>query len=102
MHDDLIAFISSESGFPEDRIHLNTKLEDDLDIYGDDAFDLLVAYSFKYNVDMSNFKFEDYFITEGSLYFFQKLLKIKRPSKLTVAHLAKGIIAGKLDESIIN
>lgn len=88
-------------------IYENTKIEEDIGITGDDAYEFIIAYGKFYNVDISNFLLADYFHGEGSYGFtlfyghssrFQKSDK----KEFVVGYLIKGIQAGKLDERVIN
>lgn len=42
-----------------------TRLEEDLNIYGDDSVDFLIAFGTEFNVDVSKFMAADYFSGEG-------------------------------------
>lgn len=85
----------------------NTKIEQDLRITGDEAWDFLIKYGKYFNVETSNFIFSDYFEAEG-IDFITPILEIlrlkkkKKKKELTIGHLIKGIEAGKLDDEIIN
>ncbi len=101
-------FISKEAGIDENRITPNTRLYDDLYIYGDDAMDLLIKYGKTFNVDLTKFMAADYFEGEGGAKFIDDIARLftgKVPSNglkiLTVHHLEKGIHAGRLDEDVI-
>lgn len=103
----LKSFIIDKAGVENDDVIPEAKLEDDLGVTGDDAVDLLLAYSKSFNVDVKKFMAADYFDAEGDpilpaiLRMF--IGKKKRKNKaLTVAHLEKGIMFGKLDEAVIN
>jgi hypothetical protein len=69
-------------------------------IRGDDALDLILRFGKKFKVDVSGFMAADYFEGEGMNWLMpdiqpgKKILKIK--------HLEKAVVAGKLDESVIN
>lgn len=47
------------------KLDRNTRLYRGLRIDGDDAFDLLKAFSQKFNVDMAGFNLNEYFAPEG-------------------------------------
>ncbi|MES2389176.1 MAG: DUF1493 family protein [Bacteroidota bacterium] len=100
--DELRDFISDFCGIPKEAILEKSGLETDLNIYGDDAVELLIAYGKKFNVNVSQFKAAEYFSAEGGLNLLSRLFKISNVKPLQVSHLVKGIIAGKLDESVIN
>ena len=94
-------------GADENDITENTLLETDLNIYGDDAVEYLVAFGNEFNVDMSNFKAADYFSAEGGLKMFLglgQLFGIKkdpRKRELKIKHLVRSVEMGKLDEEVI-
>lgn len=83
------------------KIPLNrsTRLYQDLKIDGDDAFELLKDFSSKYNVDMSDFKFNEYFSPEGIdiigaiISLFKNRPKLK---ELTIGDMELAVIEGKL------
>lgn len=83
-----------------------TRLEEDLNIYGDDSVDFLIAFGTEFNVDVSKFMAADYFSGEG--WDLGDIIRFitgrKKPEKkiLTLGHLEKAIKAGRLDEEIIN
>ncbi len=99
----IIDFISDFCRISKDKLSASKSLLYDLGIDGDDAMDLLDAYSDKFCVDMSNFKFDEYFGSEGfdffkSLYellFYRKKLRLK---KLTVGDLVEAAKRGRLDK----
>lgn len=96
----LQAFIAKQSGRRTFPIEHSTAIEKDLGIAGDDAVDFILAYSKKFNVDVSKFMLADYFNGEGLDLIGTS--KQKKSKELTVRDLEKGIIAGKLDEDIIS
>lgn len=62
-------------------IHENSVLFKDLDLIGDDASCFLQKFSKEFDVDMSDFEFEKYFIEEYSIpfqYWFDRLFKEER------------------------
>jgi acyl carrier protein len=95
-----------EFGLSTEKLTLETRIEEDLRITGDDAVGFLLAYSKKFNVDVSAFNADDYFegeidmVTETFLRLF--LGKKKRLKNLKIAHLEAGIIHGTLNEDVIN
>jgi hypothetical protein len=86
----------------------DTKLYEDLNIYGDDVVEFLIDFGKEFNVDVSNFMAADYFKGEGidlitpiiNLFSKHKAQSIKKT--LTLGHLEKAIKAGRLDEEVIN
>ena len=101
---EVIVYIKEYYYIPEsESINKESKLEEDIGITGDEAWEFFNAFSKKYNVDISNFLMYDYFKAEGSdfLEFFG--LKKKKVKKfLTVSNLVQGIKAGILNEEVIN
>ena len=55
------AFIVEKIGVDELEVTRDTLFQDDLGVYGDDALELLIAFSNKFNVDISTFPLDDYF-----------------------------------------
>ena len=85
----------------------NTTLEKDLGVSGDDAVEFLLDFSKEFQVDMSNFDIKKYFFPEGDsiLPAIARLFTGKRQRKekeLRLGDLEKAVIAGRLDEEIIN
>jgi acyl carrier protein len=105
--DKLRNFVIKESAVDDEEITLDTKIEDDLGVTGDDAVDFMIAYSETFNVDVTKFMAKDYFGSERNV-LLSELGKCitgnrERTGKtLTVGHLEKGILAGRLDEEVIN
>jgi hypothetical protein len=98
----LVDFIRKESAVgPSETITAQTRLQDDLGVYGDDATNLLLAYAQTFHVDVSHFRAADYFDGEGVdvLAWFRPVKP--RRKQLTVGHLQHGINALRLDEAII-
>jgi acyl carrier protein len=103
----LRSFVIEESAVDDEEITRDTKIENDLGVTGDDAVDFMVAYGKVFNVDVTEFMAADYFDGEGSeiLLGIYRLLTGKKKKKkkiLTVGHLEKGIVAGQLNEEVIN
>ena len=82
-------------------ITASTRLQDDLNVYGDEAMDFLLAYGKTFHVDVSQFMAADYFDGEGiDVLAWFRPVKARR-KELTVGHLQRGIDAKQLDEAII-
>lgn len=103
----LQAFVIKQSCVDDEEITSETRLEDDLGIMGDDAVEFLAAYGKEFNVDLTQFMAADYFSAERGI-ILQTIgrwiigtSKLKR-KQLTVGHLEKGILEGRLDENVIN
>lgn len=89
------------------EITRETTLEGDLRITGDDSDEFLIAFGKEFNVDVSKFPIGDYFGDEGDpilpaiiRFLFNKKKRQTKP--LTVGQLEKAVIAGRLDEEVIN
>lgn len=106
-NDILKSFIIKQTEVAIDELTDETLLERDLGVYGDDGVDLIVAFGKEFNVDISNFMAADYFSPEGDLIFstisnlFNRKTE-KNQKELTLKHLEKAIVAGRLDEEVIN
>lgn len=98
LFNDLVIFLKTQIGAYNKPITRKTLIEDELGITGDDAEDLLTAFSKRYKIDISKFDFTKYFYDEPVAFNFQN----RKIEALTVGHLEKGILAGRLDEDVIN
>lgn len=102
--------VADKAGINVEEVTWDLSIERDIGLTGDDAIELLLDYSEKYNVDVSNFMAADYFDGEGSTGDFISYLLVwlfngtvaEKKKHLTPRHLVKGVIAGKLDEEVIN
>ena len=100
-------FTVNSIGVDEDEISEDTRLESDLGVYGDDAIEYVLAFGMKFNVDVTNFMFSDYFSPEGD-FILSAIIRIftgkknTKQKELTIRHLLKAIKAGRLDEVVIN
>jgi hypothetical protein len=95
-------FLRSKIGLSQrESINVNTRIWRDLGVDGNDAVELLYAFSQKFNVNIDQFPFGDYFGPEAgfnpiaSLWhaFFGKKFKFK---ELTVSDLVKAAKNGIL------
>jgi acyl carrier protein len=96
LFEELKSFVAQQTYDRSTTMERSTLVEDDLGVTGDDAVELLIAYSERFNVDVTNFMAVDYFKSEGWTFFPEKI------KPLTLGDLEKGIIAGKLNEEVIN
>lgn len=104
-------FIEKSDWDSIDNINSETIIEKDLGFTGEDALEFINDYAKFFNVDCSKFEFTKYFYAESGVdlinpilnIFKSKAEKVNKPTNdLTIGHLAKGIIAGRLDEEVIN
>jgi len=99
--------ISDFSGIKKSKITISSKLEHDLRIYGDDAIELILAYSKKFSVNLDNLNPGDHFSPEGDT-VLPWIISLFSPSKkviiddLMVLDLVNGAKAGTLDKTVIN
>ncbi len=107
MDERLKKFITTKLGVEDNEVVSEARLEEDLGMYGDDAMEFIAKFSKEFNVEVSDFKAADYFSPEGDI-FLPMLVraltgkKKKKHKELLVHHLEKAIIAGRLDEDVIN
>lgn len=77
----------------------NFSLSQDLGIYGGDAEDFILRFSDKFKVDISYFKFSDYFENEGDMIskFVIRFFKKNIPKRdLRISDLKNAIQSGRL------
>jgi hypothetical protein len=90
-HKELKDFIKRVTGL---RVNENTVFFKDLKLIGDDADEFMLKFKEAFDLDMTGFKFEDYFVDEINvpfLYFYYKYFdkrKIKR-KEFGIEHLQK-------------
>lgn len=100
-------FTVDHAAVEEDDVTEDASLENDLGVYGDDAAEFIVAFGKEFNVDVSNFMAAEYFSPEGDIILPSIIRaltgkKKKKQKELTIGHLEKAVMAGRLDEEIIN
>ena len=93
--------------FKKKNITRDTLLEKDLGITGDDADEFMLRFGKEFNINISQFEIGNYFGDEGDPILPAIIRTVtgkeKRSIKLiTVGHLEKAVIAGRLDEEVIN
>lgn len=103
---EILSMIKNKMGNYSFSITQNTKLEHDLGMTGDDAYEFLIEFSQKFNVDVSNFQIDKYFLPEGDslLPTISRLIRGEENPKqkeLTIGDLENSILKGKLDETTI-
>lgn len=86
-------FLEESLGEFEFPISRTTLIEDDLGVTGDDAYDLINSFSKKFNVDISSFRFEEYFYPEPTI-FGVRDGKVK---PFTVGDMERALLNGRLD-----
>jgi hypothetical protein len=107
LYDNLVNFVIRQSVVNDEEITEKTRIVDDLGVNGDDGPEFMIAYGKEFSVDVSRFMAAEYFDGEGDIILPAIIRMIagkeKRQRKiLTVDHLSKGLVWGRLDEEIIN
>jgi len=98
-NNELYIFLKNEINKNIDDNSPNLRLEKDLNIYGDDAVEFLEKFSKKFNVNITNFNFDQYFnpeIDKISL-FLKNIFNKNIKSDLTINDLKEAIVKGKLE-----
>ena len=99
-------FTVKQAAVTEEEVTEDASLENDLGVYGGDAVEFITAFGKEFNVDVSKFMIGEYFRPDGDI-ILPALIRLftgrKRPERknLTIRHLEKAILAGKLDEEVI-
>jgi Protein of unknown function (DUF1493) len=93
--------------FKKKEITRETSIEKGLKITGDDSDEFLIAFGKEFNVDVSKFPIGDYFGDEGdpilpAIIRFLTGKKKRQTKTITIGQLEKAVIAGRLDEEVIN
>lgn len=95
----LYQFLNDKTGKLINDTSPNWRIEKDLGIYGDEAQDFIIRFSDKFNVDVSNFNFKEYFNSEidSISLFIANIFYKKEKKELTINDLKKAIKNGKLE-----
>ena len=82
--------------------NLNSKIAEDLSLWGDDNYEFLIEFVEKYKLDFDNFKYNEHFESEGELFNSAKTLLwiITLPFKI-IAWFVK-LIFPKLETDLDN
>ncbi len=102
--DELTSFVEEYRYTYPFKLERTTSLYPDMNIYGDDAVEFILAFSKKFGVDVSNFMLASYVPPEELPVFtcFKELFgKAGQIKELTLGHLEAAIRKGKLDEAVI-
>ena len=100
-------FTVTKTGVSDNEVTESAGLESDLGVSGDDALDYIVAFGKEFKVDVSKFMAADYFSPEGDS-ILPAIIRMftgkKHPKQkeLLMRHLEKAVLAGRLDEEVIN
>lgn len=96
----ILELINEVTSYNEKEISLDTSINLDLRIEGDDATDFIGKFAKKFSVDISAFDFDRYFITEGfnPMGYLNSLFKKKgKKEALTIKLLIDAIELKKLE-----
>ncbi|WP_452225736.1 hypothetical protein [Lacinutrix cladophorae] len=87
---DIKTFLENASG---QKINgLNTRIAEDLGLFGDDNYFLLTEFAEKYNVDFQSFEYDKHFESEGELFnSFRTLISILSLPFFLIAKIIKFI-----------
>ena len=101
---DIGGLVAKHSGICAERISSKSRLLHDLGIKGDDAEYLLLEFSKKFDVDMSNFDFRKFFVGEPHLFNFLKFWfsNKERLAPLTVDDLYRSAAAKKFEAASLS
>jgi acyl carrier protein len=92
--------ISYRCGIREREIQINSRLEKDLRVTGDDTIELLEEYSKRFDVDVSRLDVGKYAAPEG--FDILMLFHNRQKGDISVSNLVEGIVKGYLDSSVID
>lgn len=93
----VLSYVTNLNLVDSGQININTSIENDLGITGDDAIDFIEEFSEEFNVDIQLFEYEKYFKPEGNSIFS---LFNNTPSKqydLKIVDLINAVKSGKLE-----
>ncbi len=82
----------------KENLTKSARLEEDLGIYGDDAEELMLKFSDKFNINIGELDLSKYFTRETAFYFLYvwfPILRNKRRKSLTIHDLEK-VINGEM------
>ena len=101
--DELMRFISDFTATPISRLEPSLDLQDDLNLYGDEAGEFMSKYSELFGVDLTRFNFDDYFRPEEGQLLAEIIRWIKnepKPTykKLTIADLLFAVENGSVPD----
>src|SRR5262245_56171924 len=87
------ALVAQERAMPLSKIHLTSRLEEDLGMTGDDSAEFLEAFAKEFGVDLSGIDFHKHFGPEGCnlfwLFYTPAWLKDHGKYPVTVDHLVR-------------
>ncbi|MRG44191.1 DUF1493 family protein [Chitinophaga sp. SYP-B3965] len=103
----IVLLVESKMGKYKWPMSRETCLEKDLGMSGDDAYEFLLDFSKEFKISLSEFEMKKYFYPEGDS-IFPGIIRLftgrdnPKQMELTLGHLEKAVIAGRLDEDVIS
>ena len=98
----VISFVARQTGVKVNRVNLDTAINFDLGIDGDDGSEFVEAFSKTFQVDMTGFRFDEYFGPEGLgcvpalilSWLWSRKAEGNTPARLVVSELVKAATQG--------
>jgi Protein of unknown function (DUF1493) len=90
----VVGFVANKIGLQRNRIGANSRLREDLHVDGDDASDLLIAFSRRFSVRDGDFVLTDHFGPEAAWIPFASMFRRKKLLPITVQDLIDSAAAG--------
>lgn len=87
--DEVISFICEFLSCNADKVDLDTRVGEDLGVYGNDGIDLLNEYAKRFIVDITDFPSEKYFGEESSFnpFYFIYRIFVKETEELRTLYI---------------
>ena len=99
MRKSVIEIIPEQSGIKLSKLPLNSRLEQDLGITGDDLWEIIEAMDSEYSIDWCDVDFSYYFYPEVTGFFWSLFNRDKsrsiRSFPITISHLVAVSQSGK-------
>ena len=96
-YQNVVDFLVEDFGLDETIMTPNTDVQTDLNIYGDDAAELIILLRDRFKVDFSSFEIDQYFKGEG--FSFKEFLGLRPKAvyrKLLIKDLVRAVEVGYL------
>jgi Protein of unknown function (DUF1493) len=91
LEDKVKAFVATQICIDIGKLCLQTRLREDLALYGDDAEEFFIKFSHEFQVELLEFNFDEYFPPEPTLLdpfiFILRLLRKKRYKSILIKDL---------------
>jgi len=83
LENDVLEFVSNRLAVPSAKLSMTTRLGADLGLDGDDASEFMAEFAAKFDVDLSEFVFDDYFAVETAFNPIGFLFRLFRKGEAT-------------------